>query len=53
MHETGTHGGPPVKVVGALTAAAFVSGLSVLIGEGFDGEDEASDGHSPQHQETS
>jgi hypothetical protein len=45
VHETGIHGGPPVKVVGAIAAVAFVFGSAVLIGEltGDDGEDEHSD----------
>ena len=33
VHETGIHGGPPVKVVGAIVAVAFVFGSAVLIGE--------------------
>jgi hypothetical protein len=31
VHETGIHGGPPANVVGAITLAAFVFGLIVLI----------------------
>lgn len=30
LHETGIHGGPSPRVVGAITAAAFVFGLVVL-----------------------
>jgi len=33
VHETGIHGGPPTKVVGAITAFGFVFGAAVLIGE--------------------
>src|SRR6266540_2201391 len=33
VHETGIHGGPPVRVVGAVAAAAFVFGSAVLVGE--------------------
>ncbi len=33
VHETGIHGGPPVKLVAWVTAAAFVFGSAVLIGE--------------------
>ncbi len=33
VHETGIHGGPPVNVVGAIAAVAFVFGSAVLIGE--------------------
>ena len=31
VHETGIHGGPPVRLVGALTAAAAVFGTVVLV----------------------
>jgi hypothetical protein len=43
VHETGIHGGPPVRLVGAIAALAFVFGSTVLIAEvlGDDG-----DGHS-------
>ena len=33
VHETGIHGGPPVRVVGAVTALAFVFGAAVLVAE--------------------
>lgn len=33
IHETGIHGGLPPRVVGALTAAAFVFGAAVLVAE--------------------
>ena len=33
VHETGIHGGPPVRVVGAIAALGFVFGAAVLIGE--------------------
>ena len=33
VHETGIHGGPPIKLVGAITAAAFVFGSAVLIAQ--------------------
>ena len=33
VHETGIHGGPPVRVVAFVAAAAFVFGAAVLIGE--------------------
>jgi hypothetical protein len=44
VHQTGIHGGPPVKVVAWVTAAAFVFGSAVLVGEVLGGDDEA-DGH--------
>jgi hypothetical protein len=33
VHETGIHGGPPVRLVGAITVLAFAFGAAVLIGE--------------------
>jgi hypothetical protein len=33
VHETGVHGGPPVRVVGAATALAFAFGSVVLLAE--------------------
>jgi hypothetical protein len=33
VHETGIHGGPPVKLVGVLTATAAVFGATVLLAE--------------------
>jgi hypothetical protein len=33
VHETGIHGGPPVRVVGAVAAAAGVFGIAVLLAE--------------------
>ena len=33
VHETGIHGGPPTRIVGTVTAAAFVFGAAVLIAE--------------------
>jgi uncharacterized protein DUF4396 len=34
VHETGIHGGPPVRLVGALAAVAAVFGTVVLIADG-------------------
>jgi len=39
LHETGIHGGPPIRLVGAATAVAFVFGSAVLVAELLDGED--------------
>jgi P-type Cu+ transporter len=47
VHETGIHGGPPIKVVGAIFAVAAVFGTTVLIAEGFDGD--SSGGHGGGH----
>jgi hypothetical protein len=33
VHETGIHGGPPTRVVGAVAAVAFVFGAIVLLAE--------------------
>jgi hypothetical protein len=33
VHETGIHGGPPIPVVGAIAAVAFVFGSIVLLAE--------------------
>jgi hypothetical protein len=33
VHETGVHGGPPARLVGALLAAAFAFGTAVLVAE--------------------
>jgi len=48
VHETGIHGGPPVRVVGAITAVAFLFGSAVLLGEvaGSNGEDGHGQGHA-------
>jgi hypothetical protein len=39
VHETGIHGGPPVRLVGIATAVAFVFGTSVLIAEAIGSDD--------------
>jgi hypothetical protein len=33
VHETGIHGGPPVRLVGAVTVAAAIFGIAVLLAE--------------------
>jgi hypothetical protein len=33
VHETGIHGGPPVRVAGAVAAIAFVFGSAVLLAD--------------------
>jgi len=40
VHETGVHGGPPVRIVAYVTAAAFVFGSSVLIAEAINGSED-------------
>jgi hypothetical protein len=44
VHETGIHGGPSPRLVGAVAAVAFVFGVSVLAAEVF-GSDEDDGGH--------
>jgi hypothetical protein len=36
VHETGIHGGPSPRIVGAIAAAAFVFGIAVLVAEALD-----------------
>ncbi|HEX8054607.1 MAG TPA: DUF4396 domain-containing protein [Thermoleophilaceae bacterium] len=48
VHETGIHGGPDVRVVGALAAVAFVFGSAVLIGDLVSGDDSGG-GHGGGH----
>jgi len=45
IHETGIHGGPPTKVVGAAVIIAFVFGVAVLVGEALS-DDETGDTHT-------
>jgi len=33
VHETGVHGGPPLRLVGAVVALGFVFGVAVLLAE--------------------
>jgi hypothetical protein len=40
VHETGIHGGPSPKLVGAIAAVAFVFGTTVLVAEVFSADDE-------------
>jgi uncharacterized protein DUF4396 len=49
VHETGIHGGPPVRLVGAAAVAAFVFGSAVLINEAIGGE-EGSHGNDPHRE---
>jgi hypothetical protein len=35
VHQTGIHGGPSPRIVGAIAAAAFIFGAAVLIAEAF------------------
>lgn len=39
VHATGIHGGPPVRLVAAITVAAFIFGLTVLAFNALDDED--------------
>jgi len=44
VHNTGIHGGPPVKLVGAIAVAAAIFGTIVLVGEVISDEGEGHDG---------
>jgi hypothetical protein len=39
VHETGIHGGPPAKLVGAIAVVAAVFGTVVLVSEAVSGDD--------------
>ena len=45
VHETGVHGGPSPKVVGAALAAAAAFGTVVLVAETLDNDDQHGGGH--------
>jgi Domain of unknown function (DUF4396) len=47
VHETGIHGGPPVRAVAIAAAVAFVFGSAVLIAEAIGNDDE---GHGGGHE---
>lgn len=49
VHETGIHGGPPVRVVAAATIAAAIFGTAVLVAEALD-DDEKGGGHEGGHE---
>jgi Domain of unknown function (DUF4396) len=50
VHETGIHGGPPVRLVAAAAAVAFVFGSAVLIAEAAGGEGSGHGGmETPAH----
>jgi hypothetical protein len=45
VHETGIHGGPSPRLVGAVAAVAFVFGVTVLVAQAVTGDDDP--GHEP------
>ena len=45
VHETGIHGGPPTRVVGAIAVLAAVFGTTVLIAEAVGGDGGGHGGH--------
>ncbi len=45
VHATGIHGGPPVRLVGAIAAASFVFGSAVLVAEAVEGSETGHGGH--------
>jgi Domain of unknown function (DUF4396) len=46
VHETGIHGGPPVRLVAIVAAVSFVFGSAVLIAEAADGGGMGHGGHA-------
>jgi hypothetical protein len=46
VHETGIHGGPSPRLVGALVVVMAIFGTSVLVAEAFDDEPEHGGGHA-------
>ena len=52
LHETGIHGGPPVKVVGAIAVVAAIFGTIVLVNEAVsdDGEGHGAGHPAPQSE---
>jgi hypothetical protein len=48
VHETGVHGGPSPKLIGAIAVVAAVFGTAVLVAEFVSGEDEGS-GNDGEH----
>jgi Domain of unknown function (DUF4396) len=50
VHETGIHGGPPVRAVAIATAVAFVFGSAVLVAEAVGGDD--GEGHGGEAEMT-
>jgi hypothetical protein len=48
VHETGIHGGPSPRVVGAIAAVAFVFGTSVLVAEAVSSDEHAGHHGSPE-----
>jgi hypothetical protein len=52
VHETGIHGGPPVRLVGIVAAVAFLFGSTVLVAEAFTGDDMHTEGESAMSADT-
>jgi Cu+-exporting ATPase len=48
VHETGVHGGPPARLIGAIAVAMALFGSTVLVAEGFDGDAGGHGGMSAQ-----
>ena len=53
IHETGVHGGPPTKVVGAAVIIAAIFGATVLIAELASGDEEPAGHGAPASRSTS
>ena len=44
VHETGIHGGPPTRLVGAVVIAMAIFGTTVLVADAVDGDDQGGRG---------
>jgi hypothetical protein len=49
VHRTGVHGGPPVRLIGAIAVLMAVFGSTVLVAEAFD-DDAGGHGDMPAHE---
>jgi hypothetical protein len=52
VHRTGVHGGPPVRLVGAIAVAMALFGATVLVAEAFD-DDSGAHGEMASHDQAS
>jgi len=52
VHRTGVHGGPPVRLIGAIAVAMALFGTTVLVAEAFDG-DSGGHGEMAAHDQAS
>jgi Domain of unknown function (DUF4396) len=50
VHKTGIHGGPPVRLIGAIAVVMAVFGTTVLAAEAFDGDAGGHGADMPAHE---